>query len=92
MTSEIGIDRAIAEIGQRIDALATHGTKSMRIRVNASRTAKGYSVDATCELTHADPDMGYEAMGEQMQEVVLHRLESLMAKLNAEYPRVDADA
>ena len=66
----------------------TDQPKSMRIRVNASRTAKGYSVDATAEITGAlADDQSFTNLGAQLENVALDRLESLMAKLNAQYPR-----
>ena len=57
--------------------------KPMRVRVNASRTAKGYSVDATVEGT----ELVEQEWAERLEAQALKRLESLMAKLNAQYPR-----
>lgn len=63
-------------------------TKSMRIRVNTSRTQKGFSTDGTCEVTWDKPEaLSWREMGEVLEEVVLERHESVMAKLNAQYPR-----
>lgn len=66
--------------------------KSIRIRVNVSRTAKGFSVDATTEFgINQDGEMAtrgdWRELSEQLEAVALERLESVMAKLNAEYPR-----
>lgn len=64
--------------------------KTMRLRVNASRTLKGYSVDATAEITDSadtDIDSWWTGVGQYLEAIALDRLESLMAKLNAQYPR-----
>lgn len=62
-------------------------TKSMRVRVNASRTAKGYSVDATAEMTGSFPDEMATQVLDDLEGIALTRLDHLMAKLNAKYPR-----
>jgi hypothetical protein len=61
----------------------TEQTKSMRIRVNASRTAKGYSVEATLENT----ELVELDWAERLEAQALTRLGSLMAMLNDQYPR-----
>lgn len=66
----------------------TEPTKPMRIRINASRTAKGYSVEATVEGT----ELVEQEWAERLEAQALTRLGSLMAMLNDQYPRVDADA
>ena len=66
----------------------TEPTKSMRIRVNASRTSKGYSVDATCEILRGVEDFeAWEDVGQLLENRSLERLETVMAKLSEQYPR-----
>ncbi len=78
------LSQRVKALEARLDWPSDHRATHMRVRVNASRTAKGYSVDATCELTH--PDYLGE-VGQHLQDIALKRLELLMAKLNAQYPR-----
>ena len=59
--------------------------KSMRIRVNTSRTAKGYSIDATVEISSDGVD--WRELGQRLEEIVLERQTTVMAKLDARYPR-----
>lgn len=61
--------------------------KSMRIRVNTSRTAKGYSTDATVEISSDGPD--WRELGQRLEDIVLERQTTVMAKLDAKYPRKD---
>jgi hypothetical protein len=55
----------------------------MRIRINASRTAKGFSVEATLENTEL-VDLEW---AERLEAQALTRLGNVMAKLNDQYPR-----
>lgn len=61
----------------------TEPTKSMRIRVNASRTAKGWSIDATIDTT----ELVQPEWADDLQRQAMGRLELVIAELNDQYPR-----
>lgn len=82
---------AYEALSQRVKALEGkngrpgegNSIKPMRIRVNASRTAKGYSVEATLENT----ELVEHEWAERLQAQALDCLASVMGKLDAQYPR-----
>lgn len=63
----------------------TETTKTLRMRLNISRTSKGYSIDSTVETTDINQDFG--EMAELQEAVLMNRMRSLMKKAKAEYPK-----
>ena len=57
--------------------------KPMRIRVKATATKSGYSVEATLENT----ELVDAEWAERLEEQAMTRLVSVMANLNTEFPR-----
>lgn len=75
----------ILEMEEKAMTQEQQAPKTMRIRVNTSRTAKGYSTDATVEVSSDGVD--WRELGQRLEEIVLERQTTVMAKLDAKYPR-----